>query len=311
MVRGETRAGRRPIRACSAFHCYRLNVRQDSTAAHWVRQNLSDYSLDQVRAHWQRASCGEDLYLHGEEITHYADQSSERYRLEPYIPPFAEFERYRDQKVLEVGVGVGADHERFAKAGAVLHGVDLTQRAVDHTARRLRLSGLSSELSVGNAEELPFADSTFDLVYSWGVLHCSPDTQRAIREVFRVLKPGGEAKVMIYHKHSMVGYMLWLRYGLGRGRPATPLAEIYPRHLESPGTKAYTPTEARALFAGFEVERIWVELTHADLLTSPVGQQHRGRALKVARLIWPRALIRRFLPGHGLFLLIKARKPAL
>lgn len=272
---------------------------------------MSSPSLGGVRAYWERASCGEDLYLHGRGLAAYEQQACERYRLEPCILRFARFEQYAHRQVLEIGVGLGADHERFALAGAELTGIDLTQRAIDHAAHRLSLRGLSSTLVRGSAEELPFADASFDLVYSWGVLHhVKPDTSRAIAEVLRVLRPGGEARVMIYHKHSFVGYMLWLRYGLGRGKPRTPLSEIYACHLESPGTKAYTVEEARSLFAGFADVEITTELTHADLLTSPVGQRHRGMALALARRLWPRRIIRALFPRHGLFLMVHARKPS-
>ncbi len=73
---------------------------------------------------------------------------------------------------------------------------------------------------------------------------------------------------MIYHKHSLVGYMLWLRYGLLAGRPLRPLSDIYANHLESPGTKAYTVDEARTLFRKFAEVRISTVLTHGDLLES-------------------------------------------
>ena len=207
-----------------------------------------------------------------------------------------------------MGVGLGADHQRFAAAGARLTGVDLTERAVEHTQQRLAASGLRSQLKTADAENLPFADNTFDVVYSWGVLHHSPNTPKAIDEVWRVLRPGGSAWVMIYHTYSMVGYMLWMRYALLAGRPGRTLADIYAQHLESPGTKAYTVDEARKLFARFSKVRVETVLTHGDLLTSAAGQRHRGLLLTIARAVWPRWLIRTFLPGHGLFLLARATK---
>jgi SAM-dependent methyltransferase len=159
-----------------------------------------------------------------------------------------------------------------------------------------------------DAENLSFPDNTFDVVYSWGVLHHSPDTERAVSEVYRVLKPGGEAKIMIYHKYSMVGYMLWLRYGLARLNPLLSWADVYGRYLESPGTKAYSFAEARKLFRRFQDVTIQIVLTHGDLLTSDAGQRHRGMLLSIARRIWPRRLIRTFLPGAGLFMLVRGRK---
>lgn len=211
--------------------------------------------------------------------------------------------------MLEIGVGLGADHQRFAEAGAELYGIDLTSRAVEHSQRRLELFGLSSCLAVGDAENLAFEDESFDWVYSWGVLHHSPDTPRAIQEVFRVLKREGVAKIMIYHKWSMVGVMLWLRYALLAGRPWRSLRSIYAEHLESPGTKAYSIVEARKLFADFADVKIVTPLGHGDLLESDVGQRHRGAALTLAKKLWPRWFLRRFLPSAGLFMMIEAKKP--
>lgn len=265
----------------------------------------------QEKSFWEEASCGEKLYLEAVTKDGYLQQAQKRYELEPEILSFAGFDKHRNQKVLEIGLGLGADHQKWAEAGAILYGVDLTKRAVEHTNRRFKLLGLHSHLQSADAEHLPFPDEFFDVVYSWGVLMCTPDTPKAIREVYRVLKPGGIAKIMIYHKYSMVGFMLWLRYALLIGRPFKPLIEIYMNHLESPGTKAYSVKEARVLFKDFKIEDIRTFLTHGDLLTSPVGQRHRGPLLSVARLIWPRGLIRLLFPKHGLFMTIKGRKAEL
>jgi len=207
-----------------------------------------------------------------------------------------------------VGVGLGADHQKFAEAGADLFGIDLTERAVEHTRKRLATFGLTSHLAVGDAENLDFTDESFDRVYSWGVLHHSPDTPKAIAEVWRVLKHGGGASIMIYHKWSMIGLMLWLRYALLGLRPWLTLNQIYARYLESPGTKAYSTAEARRLFTAFGDVRISTPLGHGDLLQSDVGQRHRGLVLTLARKFWPRWFIRRYLPNAGLAMLIEARK---
>lgn len=276
---------------------------QDDTLA------LRDDKL-KVRDFWEAGSCGEDLYLSRADREGYRAQAEHRYRLEPYIARLARFEDAEGKRVLEIGVGLGADHQRFAEHGAILEGIDLTPRAIAHTTARLEAFRLTSRLQVGDAEALPFADNQFEVVYSWGVLHHSPDTPRAFREVLRVLEPGGEARVMIYHSWSVVGLMLWARYALLRGRPWRSLKSVYAQHLESPGTKAYTIAEARELLQGFEDVRIEIELTHGDLLQSEVGQRHRGPLLSLARMIWPRWAIRTFMPRCGLYMLIRARKPA-
>jgi SAM-dependent methyltransferase len=265
-----------------------------------------------VHDFWNAASCGEQGYAIGaDEIARMDAQAQARYRLEPYLRPFARFEDGRDKDVLEIGVGMGADHVEWARARPrTLTGVDLTERAIRFTQARFAGAGLVSNLKVADAENLPFDDASFDLVFSWGVLHHSPDTARAFSEVARVLRPGGAARIMIYHRWSLTGLMLWSRYGLLRGRPTTSLNEIYSRNLESPGTKAYTRAEAEALCrrAGLVPAEIRIQLNHGDLLAGAVGQRHSGALLAFAKTLWPRRVLRRFMPFLGLYLLINARK---
>lgn len=264
----------------------------------------------QVKDFWNEASCGEELLLKGDdEMQQFNNQMQERYRLEPYIIPFAGFDQWKGKKVLEIGVGLGSDHQCFAAGGADLYGIDLTERAIDHTRRRLALFGLHSQLKTGDAENISFPDNTFDLVYSWGVIHHSPNTPKAVQEIHRILRPGGECRIMIYHTWSFVGYMLWCRYALLRLRPFTSLKTIYSKYLESPGTKAYTVAEAKAMFSAYENVQIETVLTHGDLLTSKAGQRHEGTLLNIARKVFPRGIIKALFPKHGLFMLIKGRKP--
>jgi SAM-dependent methyltransferase len=267
-----------------------------------------DQSKQAVYDFWNRASCGEELFLPDSDRAGYEAQARARYQLEPFIREFAQFEAARGLCVLEVGVGLGADHQQFAENAADLHGIDLTPRAVAHTRQRLAAFGLPSKLAVGDAENLAFPDRSFDVVYSWGVLHHSPDTARAVAEVHRVLKPGGRARIMIYHKWSIVGLMLWTRYALLSLRPRRTLDTIYARHMESPGTKAYSVAGAKELFQSFDAVGITTVLSHGDLLGSDAGQRHTGPLLALARKLWPRGLIRRLLPGAGLFMMIEARK---
>jgi ubiquinone/menaquinone biosynthesis C-methylase UbiE len=130
-----------------------------------------------------------------------------RYRTEWHIPEVIGFPRWRDREVLEIGCGLGTDAINFGRTGARYTGVDLTEVSIEMVHRRFELEGLTANLRVADAENLPFEDDSFDLVYSHGVLHHTPDTQRAIDEVHRVLKPGGTAMVMLYHKNS---YNYWV-----------------------------------------------------------------------------------------------------
>ena len=263
-----------------------------------------------VQAFWDDAACGE-IYLKGDAASEaFEAHRARRYELEPFISRFAKFDEAAGLRVLEIGVGMGADHLRFAEASPDrLIGLDLTPRAVTLTRQRAAALGAEVDVFVGDAEHLAFPDDVFDLVYSWGVLHHSPDTRAAIREVRRVLRPGGVARIMVYHRASIVGFLLWARYGLGRGRPTMGLDDIYASYLESPGTKAYAPQEAVAILqdAGFATVSTSVELSIGDLLEGEAGQRHDTGVLRVARHVWPRTIIRRFGRRFGLFLLIEAR----
>lgn len=263
----------------------------------------------QVKDFWDEKSCGE-VYASGQSEREYYDtHASVRYDLEPYIRDFARFNEGREKDILEIGVGMGGDHVEWAKSQPrSLTGIDLTPRAIEHTRKRLAVYGLRSDVRVGDAENLPFTDSSFDIVYSWGVLHHSPDTPTAVNEVHRVLRPGGISRIMIYHTYSLTGYMLWLRYGLLRLRPFCSLGEIYAKFLESPGTKAYSVAEAREMFSQFSDVSVSILLNFGDLLQGSVGQRHQGTLLSVAKKLWPRWLLKRLFKNHGLYLLIEARK---
>jgi ubiquinone/menaquinone biosynthesis C-methylase UbiE len=262
----------------------------------------------EVRRFWEAASCGEAYAEGGTATEKLRQQADARGRLEPYIRDFARFGDGADKDVLEVGVGMGADHLEWARSRPnYLAGIDLTPRALTWTAQRLDSCSLKSDLREADAENLPFPDCSFDIVYSWGVLHHSPDTPRAFLEAHRVLRPGGALRVMIYHRPSIVGVLLWARYGLAAGHPARSLQEIYAHHLESPGTKGYTVSEAWRLVAPFTACDIRCAVSFADLLLGEVGQQHASPWLTLAKRIWPRPLIRR-MPILGLLLLIEARK---
>ena len=129
--------------------------------------------------------------------------------------------------------------------------------------------GLTSYLQRIDAEILPFPDQSFDLVYSWGVIHHAEHPERIIAEVRRVLKPNGLFIGMLYGRHSLVALKLWVKYGLLRGRPDRTLAHVVAHHMESPGTKAYTIREVRELYAQFSQVTATPVLTPYDRLRLP------------------------------------------
>ncbi|HYL97899.1 MAG TPA: class I SAM-dependent methyltransferase [Blastocatellia bacterium] len=161
-----------------------------------------------VRAFWESNPCGTkfaDAEVGSREFFDAVEQH--RYSTEWHIPQVVEFDKWRDRDVLEVGCGLGTDGVRFARAGARYTGIDLTNRSIELVQQRFAQEGLNGTIQVADAEQLPFARESFDLFYSHGVLHHTPDTQRAIEEAHRVLRPGGQAMVMLYHKRSYNYYV--------------------------------------------------------------------------------------------------------
>lgn len=158
---------------------------------------------DRVRAFWQANPCGTKFSDAPPGTRLFYERTEEhRYTKEWHIPAAADFASARGLRVLEIGCGLGTDGAQFAKAGAIYTGVDLTEAAVELARRRFELFNLPGTFRTADAENLDFADESFDLVYSHGVLHHTPDTRRAVREVHRVLRPNGRAVVMLYHRDS-------------------------------------------------------------------------------------------------------------
>ena len=209
--------------------------------------------------------------------------------------------------MLEIGVGLGADYLEWLKAGALAAGIDLSTASIKRAQRRAALAGFSPALRVSDAEHLPFPDNAFDIVYSYGVLHHSPDTPQCMREARRVLRPGGALRIMIYHHPSLTGLMLWLRYGWWR---AQSLRQTVFVQLESPGTKSYTREEALELLEGFEQIELRQVFSPGDLLLNEPSARFQGRFYRLLWALYPRAIVRMAGRRMGLFLLISARKSA-
>jgi SAM-dependent methyltransferase len=249
----------------------------------------------------------------------FAEVTAKRYALEPHIPEVVEFERWRGCAVLEAGCGIGTDGARFAAAGADYTGLDFSPSAFALAQRRFELERLPGRFVAGSVTALPFEDDTFDLVFSHGVIHHLPDTEAAVQEFHRVVKPGGTVVVMLYHRHSLnyhVTIMLLRRAAIalllvpkappvvarltgereevlsGHRRLLSTHGLRYLRDRElflshntdgpgNPLSKVYSRAEAQRLFAPFESTA--TEVRYLNLRLYPGGS--RLSATRAARML--------------------------
>jgi len=257
-----------------------------------------------VQAWWEEHPCeAEDWAERGLTREYFDRIAAHRYQTHPYIVPFAEFDSWRGARVLEIGVGLGTDFCRWA-AQSHAFGVDLTVQGAGLTRANLALHDLKGSLYRGDAEQLPFRDESFDLVYSFGVLHHTPDVAAAVREIHRVLRTAGEIRIMLYHIWSWVTFRTWLYYSLARGRLWCSPRSVLAEHMESPGTKAYTLDEVRALFRDFRDVDVRVMLTTYDRW----DESRRAGIVGVAHRFWPRWLVTVLGNSLGWNLLISGKK---
>ena len=287
---------------------------------------------ERVRVFWQENPCGTEFADAPPGSRRFYELVEEhRYRKEWHIPAAAGFDQAKDLAVLEVGCGLGTDGAQFAKAGAHYTGIDLTDAAIDLAKRRFELFQLRGNFRVADAERLDFPDNSFDLVYSHGVLHHTPDTAAAVREIHRVLRPGGKAVVMLYHRDSYNyrvnismlrragAHLLRLNSGvklvhLLTGEPETSLQdharqlqtksnylnddEFLSRNTDGAGNplaRVYSRNEARALFKDF---------AHVELRTYFLNK----RWLPVLGALLPRSLETKLAARWGWHLWIYATK---
>jgi len=225
---------------------------------------------NKVADYWNKASCGTEFINEEKYSKEYFEAIEEfRYTIEPEIFSFAQFTRFRGKKILEVGVGAGTDFLQFVRAGAEVYGIDLTQESIENTQKRLNLYSLSAkDLRVADAENLPYEDDSFDLVYSWGVIHHSPNPIRCLEEIIRVTKPQGSIKIMIYHRRSLFAWYQYILHGFLKGKPFQSVSTILKKHQESYGTKAYTKKEMIQILKKYPVniKSLETHITSHDLL---------------------------------------------
>ncbi len=238
-----------------------------------MQNSCQEELKQQVREYWNQQSCDTQVALAPKFSKEYFEEiEAWRYFDQPYIHSFAQFTRYHGKRVVEVGFGAGSDFTQWLRAGAIASGIDLTPEALQNLTNRIKAYNLPQpeKIQVSDAENLPFPDNTFDLGYSFGVLHMTPDTPKAIRELIRVIRPGGEFKIMVYNRHSVYVFNQWLRHAVLKGKPWKSLAWTMWNHIESIGCKGYTRGELVRLLAEMPLEQLHIhtEIHAADVLSA-------------------------------------------
>jgi len=265
-------------------------------------ETLDAYKRE-VQKQWNANPVGSETARAGQPGTLDWFRDVERHRYQvyaPWMPEVMEFANHAGEQVLEIGGGMGTDLAQFASHGASVTDVDLSAGHLHLAEENFRLRGLSGRFVHHDAESLPFDAASFDLVYTNGVLHHTPNTRHAVAEIFRVLKPGGRVIAMVYAENSLQYWrnLVW-RLGLKDGDLASgSMGEIMSRTVERSGNEArplvkvYTKARLRALFRDF---------TGIEIVQRQISLELVSRRFAVFLPLLERVA--------GWNLIIKARKP--
>lgn len=223
--------------------------------------NLS--SLEDVRNYWNKDNIPQVWYSKKKPLSYqwFNEIGYKRFSTYyPYLKDEAEFQWHSGEDILEIGCGLGTDLKEYAKYGANVHGIDLGHDQIQLTKLNFELSDLKYKyLDQGNAESLQFPDNSFDLVYSFGVLHHTPNTEKAISEVFRVLKPDGIAIIMLYArgwkhyiKRCLIQGLIKGRFFANKCNWQAVYNEISEVNGNSPKTGVYRRSHIKKMFKQFK-----------------------------------------------------------
>jgi SAM-dependent methyltransferase len=189
-------------------------------------------SIETVAEYWNRRPCNIGHSRSEVGTRQYFDEVEERkYFVEPHIPGFAQFERWRGRRVLEVGCGLGTDAVNFARAGADYTGVDLSEVSLGLARRRFEVFGLTGRFLLANGEQLAsqLEPASFDLVYSFGVIHHTPNPDAVLRQVRMLVKNDGEFRLMLYARDSWKDAMIEAGFDQPEAQFGCPIALTYTR----------------------------------------------------------------------------------
>jgi ubiquinone/menaquinone biosynthesis C-methylase UbiE len=271
-----------------------------------------DRELEQVKTYWDKRPCNIRHSPREVGTKEYFDEvEARKYFVEPHIPRFADFDAWRDKKVLEIGCGIGTDTVNFTRVGAHVTAVDLSDKSLELAKKRAEVFGLSGKIKfyAGNAEELSsfVPIEPYDLIYSFGVIHHTPHPERVIAEFHKYARPGTVVKIMVYHRHSWKVLDIILEYGHGA---FWKLDEIIPKYSEaqvgSPHSYTYTKDTVRGLLKGFTVTDVFAD----HIFPYKISDYVKYRYTKAWYFRWLPTPTFRFMERHwGWHLCVTAVKP--
>ena len=192
---------------------------------------------------------------------------------------FHEYADFKAKRVLDIGCGNGYVLSRYAAQGAEVHGVDISSAAIAICRKRFQLYGLSGSFVQANAEKLPFENDFFDCACSMGVLHHVPDTERAVAEIFRVLKPGGKFMLMVYHRNSALYRIMFPLQSMLKNKPASQLVNEVDG-IGNPKGDVYSRAELKSLLAQFEHLHMFAGLLQGYMVLPKFGHYIPDRLLR-------------------------------
>jgi SAM-dependent methyltransferase len=217
-------------------------------------------TLDAVKDYWDSRPCNIRHSPKPLGSREYFDEvEARKYLVEPHIPGFAQFDRWKGKKVLEIGCGIGTDSVNFARAGADLTAVDLSENSLQLCRRRFEVYGLDARFYNANAEQLSAVVPVekYDLIYSFGVIHHTPAPSRVMEELLRYCKPETELRIMLYSRWSWKVLWILLAYGKGAFWKASDLVQRYSEaQTGCPVTHFYSFRGIRDLLADYDVTKL-------------------------------------------------------
>lgn len=254
-------------------------------------KDFGDVPIEAVGVFWDARPCNIRHSPKAVGSREYFDEvEARKYSVEPHIPGFAQFEKWRGKKVLEVGCGIGTDTINFARAGAKVTAIDCSEKSLAIARRRADVYGVEIKFYQADAEQLSAVVpvEAYDLVYSFGVIHHTPRPQRAISEIRKYMGPESVLKMMVYHRYSWK--VLWILMTYGKGA-FWRLPELIARYSEAqtgcPVTYTFTRKSVRQLLDGLDVQDVKVE--HIFPYRIQDYKQYRYRKVWYFRYM-PRAL---------------------